>query len=249
MNDLKVFNNPEFGQIRTLMIEDAPWAVGKDVATALGYGNPQKALRDHVDPDDILMGERNVTPSVTDKLGRPQFPAWINESGLFSLILSSKLPSAKRFKHWVTSEVLPALRRSGKYEIATQDDPAPPVAEQRKITPDDYLRAASIVGSCRNERLPIVLNMLAQGGFTVPVLGSIDSLSSGKDIHGKAAIAINHAVNDYGISMTMIGKLTGLPTATITRIRSGSQKPTTQRAALICDAIKREIERRAVAAK
>lgn len=242
MNDLQVFNNPEFGQIRTLMIEDAPWAVGKDVATALGYKDAYNALKVHVDTED-RQNWRNTS------FESPRGMTIINESGLFSLILSSKLPSAKRFKHWVTSEVLPALRRSGKYEIATQDDPAPPVAEQRKLTPDDYLRAASIVGSCRNERLPIVLNMLAQGGFTVPILEDMDAATRGKDVYGKTAMAINDAVNGYGISCHKIASLTGLPAATIYRIRDGSQKPTMQRASIICDAIKREIERRAVVAK
>lgn len=242
MNDLQVFNNPEFGQIRTLMIEDAPWAVGKDVALALGYKDTVHALKAHVDAEDKAGWQ------IATKYGVKETTI-INESGLYSLILSSKLPSAKRFKHWVTGEVLPALRRSGKYEIATQAETVPPVAQQRALTPDDYIRAASIIGSCRNERLSIVLNMLAQGGFTVPVLEEINAIESGKDIHGKAAIAINNAVNDYGMSCSKIGKLTGLPTATITRIRSGSQKPTIQRAALICDAIKREIERRALPEK
>lgn len=243
MNDLQIFNNPEFGQIRTLLIEDAPWAVGKDVALALGYKDTIHALKAHVDAED-KKGWQITTPSRGQ-----QNMTIINESGLYSLILSSKLPSAKRFKHWVTGEVLPALRRSGKYEIATQAETPPPVAQQRTLTPDDYIRAANIVGSCRNERLPIVLNMLAQGGFTVPVLESIDAMTKGKDIYGKTAIAINDAVNGYGISCHKIADLTGLPATTIYRIRDGRHKPTMQRAALICDAIQKEIERRAAAAK
>ena len=73
------------------------------MATALGYTNPTKAIRDHIDDDDKKMGVQNVTPSITDNFGRIQYPTWINESGLYSLILSSKLPSAKEFKHWVTT--------------------------------------------------------------------------------------------------------------------------------------------------
>lgn len=116
MNELQIFNSEEFGEIRTVMIDGEPWFVGKDVATALGYSNATKAIRDHVDEDDKKMGVQNVTPSITDSLGRIQYPVWINESGLYSLILSSKLPSAKRFKRWVTSEVLPAIRKTGSYK-------------------------------------------------------------------------------------------------------------------------------------
>lgn len=112
-NELQIFNNSEFGSIRTVTIEGQPWFVGKDVAVALGYANSKKALADHVDSDDKLQGD-GVT--IRDPLGREQHPTIINESGLYSLILSSKLPSAKKFKRWVTSEVLPAIRRTGHYE-------------------------------------------------------------------------------------------------------------------------------------
>ena len=114
-NKIQIFKNSEFGEIRTVQINDEPWFVGKDISTILGYENPTKAIRDHVDSNDKKMGVQNVTPSVTDNLGRMQYPTWINESGLYSLILSSKLPSAKKFKRWVTSEVLPHIRRHGIY--------------------------------------------------------------------------------------------------------------------------------------
>lgn len=119
MNEIKIFNNEEFGQVRTVIINNEPWLVGKDVAVALGYSNAQKAIRDHVDYED-KMGERNVTPSIKDNVGRIQYPIWINESGLYSLILSSKLPSAKRFKHWVTSEVLPSIHKHGGYIVGQE---------------------------------------------------------------------------------------------------------------------------------
>ena len=117
MNELQIFNSEEFGQVRTVAIDDEPWLVGKDVAVALGYENPQKALRDHVEIDDKKMGEQNVTPYILDSLGRKQYPTFINESGLYALIFGSKLESAKRFKHWVTSEVLPAIRKHGAYAV------------------------------------------------------------------------------------------------------------------------------------
>ena len=108
MNELKIFENSEFGAVRTVTIDDVPYFVGKDVATILGYTNPLKAIRDHVDEDDKGVNEM-VTP------GGKQDITIINESGLYSLILSSKLQSAKKFKKWVTSEVLPSIRKHGLY--------------------------------------------------------------------------------------------------------------------------------------
>lgn len=108
MNEVQIFNNEEFGQVRTLVINGEPWFVGKDVAEILGYSNTRKALADHVDEED-----KGVTKC--DTLGGVQDLTVINESGLYSLILSSKMPNAKKFKHWVTSEVLPAIRKHGIY--------------------------------------------------------------------------------------------------------------------------------------
>lgn len=110
MNELKVFQNEEFGEVRSLVINDEPWFVGKDVATVLGYTNPRDALSKHVDDEDKGVAK-------CDTLGGKQNLSVVNESGLYSLIFGSKLPSAKKFKHWVTSEVLPTLRKTGKYEI------------------------------------------------------------------------------------------------------------------------------------
>lgn len=109
MNELQIFNHPDFGQVRTVTINDEPWFVGKDVAQVLGYAKPENALATHVDADDSLK------QGITDSLGRIQNTTLINESGLYSLILSSKLPGAKEFKRWVTSEVLPSIRKHGAY--------------------------------------------------------------------------------------------------------------------------------------
>ena len=109
MSDLKIFNSPEFGQVRTVTIDNEVYFVGKDVAVALKYENPQKAIRDHVEPDDKGVNEMD-TP------GGRQNSVVINESGLYALIFGSKLESAKRFKHWVTSEVLPSVRKTGSYQ-------------------------------------------------------------------------------------------------------------------------------------
>lgn len=101
-----MFNHPEFGELRTVEISGEPWFVGKDVAEALGYTNPSKAFKDHIAEED-----KGVTKCYTP--GGTQQMTIINESGLYSLILSSKLPSAKEFKHRVTSEVLPSIRKTG----------------------------------------------------------------------------------------------------------------------------------------
>lgn len=112
MNDLKIWENPEFGTLRVIEQDGEPWMVGKDVAQALGYSNPRKALADHVDQEDKLQGD-GVT--IRDSIGREQTATLINESGLYSLVLSSKLPGAKRFRRWVTNEVLPSIRKDGGY--------------------------------------------------------------------------------------------------------------------------------------
>lgn len=109
MNEIRIFKSEEFGEIRTVEIGGEPWFVGKDVAETLGYERPTKAVSDHVDGED-----RDEVP-IQDPIGRMQNTALINESGLYSLILSSKLPSAKAFKRWVTSEVLPSIRKHGGY--------------------------------------------------------------------------------------------------------------------------------------
>ena len=109
-NKLQIFTNSEFGELRTVEIDREIYFVGKDVASILGYVNPRKALADHVDDEDKKDG---VT--IRDSIGREQTPIVINESGLYSLILSSKLPTAKKFKRWVTSEVLPSIRKHGIY--------------------------------------------------------------------------------------------------------------------------------------
>ncbi len=168
MNGLQTFANEEFGAVRSLMIEDMPWFVGRDVATALGYAKPRNAISVHVDDEDknsaliqgAIQGGTQGNPNMTI----------INESGLYSLILSSKLPAAKRFKRWVTSEVLPAIRRTGGYGTATQAAKPETVAAEtlpaRETMNDDYLRAASIVASCKNERLPCVLAYLSKAGLS-----------------------------------------------------------------------------------
>lgn len=133
MNELKVFENEQFGEIRTVMISNEPWFVGKDVAKALGYSNTKDAIATHVDDDDrlVIQKSENTTLEIPNR-----GLTIINESGLYSLVLSSKLSSAKQFKRWVTSEVLPAIRKTGGYVnndelfISTYFDDAPEEMKQ-----------------------------------------------------------------------------------------------------------------------
>lgn len=124
MNELKIFQSPQFGTIRTLMVDNEPWFVGKDVAEILGYGDTNQAIRKHVDDEDKLTRQFDGTGQKRDMI-------IINESGLYSLILSSKLPKAKEFKRWVTSEVLPSIRKHGAYMT---DD-----VLERTITDPDFM--------------------------------------------------------------------------------------------------------------
>lgn len=110
MNDLQLFNNPEFGAVRAVEVDGEPWFVGKDVAQALGYNDTDQALRKHVDDEDKLTRR-------FDGSGQERSMTTINESGLYSLVLSSKLPGAKKFKRWVTAEVLPTIRKTGGYQL------------------------------------------------------------------------------------------------------------------------------------
>jgi prophage antirepressor-like protein len=157
MNELQVFENSEFGKVRTLIINEEPWFVGKDVADILGYSNSRDALVKHVDNEDKGVAK-------CDTLGGTQELTVINESGLYSMILSSKLPTAKRFKHWVTSEVLPALRKTGRYEIKKQYHPT------RPLTTDDYEEAAKTIAKCHNSRLLIVIDLYKKAGFDIETM-------------------------------------------------------------------------------
>ena len=125
MKDIQIFNNPEFGEVRTVVIDDEPWFVGKDVAGILGYKNPNEAIHDHVDSEDkFLRSERgremlklfSSVKEMQDELGR-QDNWFINESGVYSLVFGSKLESAKKFKRWITHDVIPAIRKTGGYHV------------------------------------------------------------------------------------------------------------------------------------
>ena len=138
-NQVQVFNNAEFGDVRVIMQDGEPWFVGKDVAEILGYRNISDAILKHVDEDDKGVAK-------CDTLGGKQSVTIINESGLYSLILSSKLPSAKQFKRWVTSEVLPAIRKHGGYLTSEK-------VEEALLNPDVLIKLATQLKVEREQRI------------------------------------------------------------------------------------------------
>ena len=138
MNEIQIFKNDAFGEVRTVTINNEPYFVGKDVADILGYANPQKAIRDHVDDEDKTLNESFTVNGTQATL--------INESGLYSLILRSQLPTAKQFKHWVTSEVLPTIRKHGMYAT-------PQTLEQMLNDPDSMIKVLQTLKEERTARL------------------------------------------------------------------------------------------------
>ena len=217
MGELQIYNNEEFGDIRTVTIENEPWFVGKDVAEALGYSNSRKALSDHVHDDD-----KGVTKC--DTLGGKQDLTIINESGLYALIFGSKLESAKRFKHWVTHDVLPVIRKTGSYSI---------IPKARALTTDDYMKAAQLAATCRNERLPYVLGFLEQAGFNIPeVTATPPALDGPVD-----CTEIQRLMDERGISVTELSKLTNICKASLSYYKRGIYKPNRERYRIIIDAL------------
>ena len=160
---MMTFRSVEFGAIRTMSNEQgAPIFCAKDVAEALGYKLARKAIQDHVEEDDVL--KRNLI----DSLGRKQRAIFINESGLYALILSSKLESAKRFKRWVTGEVLPAIRKQGGYLLAKQGE-----SEQEVMT-----RAMEIVKTTLTRRDEQIARLKPRAEYADSVLDSINCITT-----------------------------------------------------------------------
>lgn len=177
MNDLAIFENPEFGHIRGLKIEGEPWFVGKDIAEALGYADTAAALKKHVDDEDKKLFKSDDLPT----LKTSNYGAYlINESGLYSLMLKSKLPGAKKFKRWVTSEVLPSIRKTGAYSMqgAGRDAPADDAmferlwAElERKQKLNGYVdRFCSYFGWSRRYFLSGMYKLMKRNGYNVDAL-------------------------------------------------------------------------------
>ena len=196
-NDLMVFQNQEFGEVRSVMIEGEPWFLGKDVASVLGYSNPSKVLTDHVDPEDKLNNDS------LSSLG--QRGGWlINESGLYSLILSSKLPNAKKFKKWVTGEVLPSIRKHGAYLT-------PDKVEEVLLNPDTIIKIAQNLKEEQEKRrqLEIENNELKpKANYCEQVLQSESAVVTtqiAKD-YGMSPQALNSILHELGVQYKVDGQ-------------------------------------------
>lgn len=189
--ELQIFKNSEFGQIRTTTINNEPWFVGRDVAMALGYKNVNDAMSKHVDDEDKGVAK-------CDTLGGTQEMTVINESGVYSLILSSKLPTARKFKHWVTSEVLPAIRKHGGYLT-------PEKVEEALLNPDTLIRLATELKEERALRKAAELDAASAKqliGELKPKADYTDRILSSKGTVPTTAIA-----KDYGMSAKTMNKL------------------------------------------
>ena len=188
MNNLQIFNSNEFGEIRVLDINSEPWFVGKDVAEVLGYSNPQKAIRMHIDEDDKGVNEMD-TP------GGIQKTTIINESGLYSLILSSKLPNAKKFKKWVTGEVLPTIRKHGTYMT---DE----VLEKAITSPDFLIQLATKL----KEEKELNTNLKLENKIKEQQIKELKPKADYTDriLNSKSLVTISQIAKDYGMSGTAL---------------------------------------------
>lgn len=188
MNELMIFNNPEFGEIRTVEVNGEPWLVGKDVAQALGYSNTKDAVSRHVDTED-KRGARFPTPSGQQEM------TIINESGLYSLVLGSKLPSAKKFKRWVTSEVLPSIRKNGMY-----------------LLPKDYPSALRALADSEEQRMALECTnatLAAENERQAQVIAEFEPIRQYVDtiLESPDALATSQIAADYGMSAQELNKI------------------------------------------
>lgn len=194
MNELQVFQSTEFGSVRAVTVNGTPYFVGKDVADILGYERPAKAILDHVDEDD-----KDEVP-IQDSIGRMQNTPVINESGLYSLILSSRMPSAKKFKRWVTSEVLPAIRKHGVYAVdELLADPDMLIAALTKLKSErDRNKALSETVAVQNQQ---IVEMKPKASYYDVVLNCKDLVAISviaKD-YGWSANRMNRYLHDKGV--------------------------------------------------
>mgnify|MGYP004559628121 CR=1 FL=1 len=211
MNDLTVFNNERFGKIRTVVIDSVVWFVGKDVAEALGYVNPRKALADHVDNED------KNTVTIRDGIpGNPNVTV-INESGVYSLIFASKLPDAKEFKHWVTSEILPSIRTTGSYSTGAQQIDTAKQQRAEAMLNNSRARVASLwlkIGDMATSEYKQVCSSYASaalcGKEVIPLPVAVgEALYTAEEVGRELGISANKVgrmANELGIKTAQYGK-------------------------------------------
>lgn len=192
MNELKIFESPEFGTIRSLELNGEPWFVGKDVAEVLGYREPRSAISKKVDEDDRGVAKME-TPSGIQEM------TIINESGLYSLILSSKLPTAKAFKRWVTSEVLPAIRKTGGYIPTT-----PQMSEQEIMAKAVQISMATIA-----QQKDAILALESRNAMQEQIIHEMQPKADYTDmiLQSKSVVNINQIAKDYGMTAQEMNKI------------------------------------------
>lgn len=195
-NNIKIFENNEFGKVRTVILNDEPWFAGKDVAAALGYERETKAVVDHVDDEDRKMVDGKTQSCFGIELG--QRGGWlINESGIYSLIISSKLPTAKKFKRWVTSEVLPSIRKHGAY--MTEDTIKKVIAE-----PDFIIQIATELKKEKEQNKQLAATCSQQQqmiGELKPKADYVDRI-----LKSDSLVTITQIAKDYGMSGKAMNK-------------------------------------------
>lgn len=201
MNELKIFENKEFGQIRTVSINNEPWFVGKDIAVILGYSNSSKAVSNHVDDEDKNFVMLDITDSQNGNMpiGKSK-TAIINESGLYSLILSSKLPTAKKFKRWITHEVLPSIRKHGVYAVdEVLENPDMLISALQELKAERAKKKElEMTVAVQNQQIQ---EMQPKASYYDVVLNCKDLISTSaiaKD-YGKSAIWMNRYLHDKGV--------------------------------------------------
>ena len=180
---LTVFSSPEFGSVRTLVRDGEPWFVGKDVAEKLGYSNTRDAIINHVYTEDKA---KDDGVAIRDAIGRSQIPVIINESGLYSLVLSSKLPAARAFKRWITHEVIPAIRKTGKYQQAGVPAVAEPaVARIPEIAPSslEYVQAATELVKAKQRLADTLLPIYQAANYSPADLAAVMFSALGQDLN------------------------------------------------------------------
>ncbi|MFS1032916.1 phage antirepressor KilAC domain-containing protein [Enterococcus casseliflavus] len=194
MSTPQIFNF-EQNEVRTILVNDEPYFVGKDVATTLGFKDSNNALKQHVENEDKIIGRQNTTPSFKDKLGRNQYPTLINESGVYDLIFGSNLPSAKKFKRWVTSEVLPTIRKTGSYT---------------KV-PQSFAQALRLAADLE-EKNQLLEQQIAEYepkiSYLDMILSSTDTVATSQIAadYGMSAIALNKLLNELGVQHKVSGQ-------------------------------------------
>lgn len=212
-NKIEIFENSEFGTVRALEIDGEPWFVGRDVALILGYSNASKAVSMHVDNEDKLFKMLDIADSQNGNVSKGQSKtAFINESGLYSLILSSKLPKAKEFKRWVTNEVLPSIRKTGGYHVPTID---PEQLSLMKLNAKARVAEIwlAISGNTQNQTYKDICNTYAANTlaekevFALPAVTekTYTATEIGK-LLGVSASKIGRLANTHGLKTSEYGK-------------------------------------------